>query len=59
MKRIEELLWKLVAIQAICLLIAQWLVLYTPAALYIGKVYEYEGVAKPKKTETIETAVDR
>ncbi|ASS86364.1 YpfB family protein [Geobacillus sp. FSL K6-0789] len=59
MKRIEELLWKLVAIQAICLLIAQWLVLYTPAALYIGKVYEYEGVAKPTKTETIETAVDR
>ncbi|MED4300438.1 YpfB family protein [Geobacillus stearothermophilus] len=54
MKRIEELLWKLVAIQAICLLIAQWLVLYTPAALYIGKVYEYEGVAKPTKTETIE-----
>jgi hypothetical protein len=59
MKRIEQLLWKLVVIQAICLLVAQWLVLYTPAALYIGKIYEYDGVAKPKKTETIETAVDR
>ncbi|AMX83082.1 hypothetical protein GS3922_04910 [Geobacillus subterraneus] len=59
MKRIEQLLWKLVVIQAICLLIAQWLVLYTPVAFYIGKVYEYEGVAKPEKTETIETAVDR
>ena len=59
MKRIEQLLWKLVVIQAICLLVAQWLVLYTPAALYIGPIYEYEGVAKPKKTETIETAVDR
>ncbi|WP_167346095.1 YpfB family protein, partial [Geobacillus jurassicus] len=54
MKRIEGLLWKLVVIQAVCLLIAQWLVLYTKAPLYIGKVYEYEGVAKPEKMKTVE-----
>ncbi|NNV05748.1 YpfB family protein [Geobacillus sp. C56-T2] len=59
MKRMETLLWKLVLIQAICLLVAQWLVLYTPIELYINKVYEYEGVAKQEKMKSVETAVDR
>ncbi|BDG36585.1 YpfB family protein [Parageobacillus sp. VR-IP] len=59
MKRFESLLWKLVIIQFIFLIIAQWLILYTPLHLYLGKVYEYEGVSKQEKTKTIETTVDR
>jgi hypothetical protein len=58
-KRIERILLKLVIIQCIFLFIAQCLLLYTPFAPYLGKIYEYEGVSKQEKTKTIETIVDR
>ena len=59
MKRFESFLIKLVIIQFIFLIIAQWFILYTPLSRYLGKVYEYEGVGKQEKTKTIETIVDR
>ncbi|QPA33009.1 YpfB family protein [Thermaerobacillus caldiproteolyticus] len=59
MKRIEQLLLKVVVIQFIFLFIAQCLLLYTPLAPYLGKVYEYEGVSKQEKTKTMETIVDQ
>jgi hypothetical protein len=59
MKWFESLLWKLVIIQFIFLIMAQWLILYTPLPPYLGKVYEYEGVGKQEKTKTIETIIDR
>jgi hypothetical protein len=59
MKRFESFLIKLVIIQFIFLIIAQWFILYTPLSPYLGKVYEYEGVGKQEKTKTIETIVDR
>jgi Family of unknown function (DUF5359) len=59
MKRFESFLWKLVIVQFIFLIMAQWLILYTPLPPYLGKIYEYEGVSKQEKTKTIETTVDR
>ncbi|WP_374718862.1 YpfB family protein [Parageobacillus toebii] len=59
MKRVESILLKLVIIQFVFLIIAQWLILYTPLSPYLGKIYEYEGVSKQEKTKTIETIVDR
>ncbi|WP_181535707.1 YpfB family protein [[Anoxybacillus] calidus] len=54
-KRIERILLKLVVIQFIFLLIAQFMILYTPFSPYLGKIYEYEGVSKNHVTKTIET----
>lgn len=59
MKRIEQILLKIVIVQWLCLLFAQWVLLYTPLAPYVAKVYEYEGVATKEKTKTVETTVDR
>ncbi|WP_027408603.1 YpfB family protein [Anoxybacteroides tepidamans] len=58
MKRIERILLKIVIVQFLFLLLAQCLLLYTPLAPYVNKVYEYEGVTKQEKTKTIETTVD-
>jgi Family of unknown function (DUF5359) len=54
-KRIERILLKLVVIQFMFLLIAQFIILYTPFFPYLGKIYEYEGVSKNHVTKTIET----
>jgi hypothetical protein len=54
-KRIERILLKLVVIQFIFLLIVQFVLLYTPFFPYLGKIYEYEGVAKNHITKTLET----
>ncbi|MCZ0754417.1 YpfB family protein [Anoxybacillus sp. J5B_2022] len=59
MKRIERILLKIVIVQFLFLLLAQCLILYTPFAPYVAKVYEYEGVIKQEKTKTIETTVDQ
>ncbi|WP_285756002.1 YpfB family protein [Parageobacillus sp. G301] len=59
MKRAESILLKLVIIQFVFLIIAQWLILYTPLSPYLEKIYEYEGVSRQEKTKTIETIVDR
>ncbi|MBB3906639.1 DUF5359 family protein [Anoxybacillus rupiensis] len=58
MKRMERILLKIVIVQLLFLLLAQCLLLYTPLAPYVTKVYEYEGVSKQEKTKTIETTVD-
>lgn len=58
MKRIERILLKIVIVQFVCLLLAQWVLLYTPLAPYVAKVYEYEGVTTNEKTKTVETTVD-
>ncbi|KXG11063.1 hypothetical protein AT864_00146 [Anoxybacillus sp. P3H1B] len=58
MKRMERILLKIVIVQLLFLLLAQCLLLYTPLAPYVIKVYEYEGVSKQEKTKTIETTVD-
>jgi hypothetical protein len=59
MERIERILWKIVIAQFLFLLVAQCLLLYTPLAPHVTKVYEYEGVTKQEKTKTVETTVDR
>ncbi|ANB58536.1 hypothetical protein GFC29_1500 [Anoxybacillus sp. B7M1] len=58
MKRMERILLKIVIVQLLFLLLAQCLLLYTPLAPYVTKVYEYEGVSKQEKTKTMETTVD-
>ncbi|GMB07852.1 hypothetical protein EDD69_101156 [Thermolongibacillus altinsuensis] len=55
MKTIERILWKLVLIQFIFLLLAQFLLLYTPFAPYVVKVVQYEGVTKNSMTKAVET----
>ena len=55
MKRFEQILLKLIIIQFVLLLLAQIIMLYTPLAPYVGKIYEYEGVNKNQGTKTIET----
>jgi hypothetical protein len=55
MKRLERILLKLAVIQFIFLLIAQFMLLYTSFAPYLGKIYDYEGVSKNQHTKIIET----
>ncbi|MCH1624767.1 DUF5359 family protein [Ferdinandcohnia quinoae] len=55
MKKVERILVKLAIIQLIFLLLAQFLLLYSPLTPYITRMIEYEGVNQSKSTEIIET----
>jgi len=55
MKRFERILLKLIIIQFVFLLLAQIIILYTPFAPYVARIYEYEGVHKNERTKTLET----
>jgi hypothetical protein len=54
-KTIERILWKLAIIQFIFLLLAQFILLYTPFVPYVTKVVQYEGVMKNSVSKTLET----
>jgi len=55
MKRIEQILLKLVIIQFLFLLVAQSILLFSDYSSYFSKVIQYEGVTKNNFTKIVET----
>lgn len=55
MEKIERLLLKIMFVQLLALLIAQGLLLYSPYAVNLTKVTEYEGVVQQDVPHAVET----
>ncbi|WP_319830036.1 MULTISPECIES: DUF5359 family protein [Bacillus] len=55
LKKVENIIIKLIIIQFVCLLFAQGMTLYTNAAPYMSKVVHYEGVNGQTIQQYIET----
>lgn len=55
MKRVEQILLKLVIIQFLFLLVAQSILLFSNYSSYFSKVIQYEGVTKNNFTKIVET----
>ncbi|MCM3003936.1 YpfB family protein [Priestia koreensis] len=55
MKRVEQILLKLVIIQFLFLLVAQSILLFSDYSSYFSKVIQYEGVTKNNFTKIVET----
>jgi hypothetical protein len=55
MKHLERIIVKLVVIQIIFLLIAQFIMTNNQLSPYLSKVIEYEGVTKDSYSKVVET----
>ncbi|MBM7661225.1 hypothetical protein JOC85_001997 [Bacillus mesophilus] len=55
MKHVERIIVKLVVIQIICLVIAQFIMTNHQLSPYLSKVIEYEGVTKDSYSKVVET----
>ncbi|MBM6619886.1 YpfB family protein [Bacillus suaedaesalsae] len=55
MKRFESILVKLVIIQFIFLIVAQFVMMNGQVSPYLSKVIQYEGVTKDTYTKIVET----
>lgn len=58
MQRLERILVKMIVIQFIFLLGAQWLISNDGWAYHLNRVHKYEGIMNGERGETIET-IDR
>ncbi|WP_257347731.1 YpfB family protein [Pseudalkalibacillus decolorationis] len=58
MKKVERIWIKVVIVQGVFLLVAQWVITHKDWAFYLNRVYEYEGIMSEERGDTVET-IDR